>query len=132
MNRPLWLAVSLALICAGCTAVTTRVARAAAASASAKPQAAKAAKSSARLYVSAHPRLMASADDLARVKKLIDTDPIAKQWSTRILQQARKDESATALKYDPPHGIENARETLLRVTHLAMAFRLTGEAKYFD
>jgi hypothetical protein len=76
--------------------------------------------------------LIASADDLARVKKLIDTDPLARQWSGRILQQARKEESLPSLKYDPAKGIENARETLLRVSHLAMAYRLSGEEKYLD
>src|SRR5206468_4228347 len=79
-----------------------------------------------------HPRLMATAEDLARVKKLIETDPIAAEWSRRILTQARRDESAPPLHDDPAKGLEIARELQKRITHLAMAYRLSGEQKYFE
>src|SRR5207237_8832149 len=82
--------------------------------------------------VASHPRLMATAQDLERVKKLIETDAVAREWSGRILAEARRDEAAPPLHYEPAKGIEIARELQKRVTHLAMAYRLTGEANYLE
>jgi hypothetical protein len=79
-----------------------------------------------------HPRLMATDEDLARVQKLIGTDPVAKRWADRILAEARRARSAAPIRYDPARGIECARQLQKEVTHLALAYRLTGDASFLD
>lgn len=77
-----------------------------------------------------HPRLLATDEDLVRVKRLIAEDPSAGKWAERIFAEAKEARSAAPLRYEPAKGIEHAREAQRRIAHLALAYRLTNEPPY--
>ncbi len=81
-----------------------------------------------------HPRLICTDEDLARVKQSVATDPVAARcW------EALRREADGILGRPPiehvligPRLLDKSRTCLRRVQCCALAFRMTGEAKYRD
>src|SRR4051812_8829168 len=77
-----------------------------------------------------HPRLLATPKDWDRVRTLMSEGGAAQHWSSGVLEDAKKVLAQPPVKYDAPKGIENAREVLKRITHLAAAHHLTGDRAF--
>jgi hypothetical protein len=79
-----------------------------------------------------HPRLILTDSDVSRLKKLVDTDPLAEQWYRTLRQRAdaltRRDADTNA---DIPM-LRLARERMLHIPTLALVYRISGERKYAE
>jgi len=81
-----------------------------------------------------HPRLLWLYDDVARTKKLIESDATAKAWFDQLKRAADKSLS------DPlpqrvligPRLLQVSRQVLGHVSLLAGMYRLTGDPRYLD
>ncbi|NWK56552.1 heparinase II/III family protein [Verrucomicrobiaceae bacterium N1E253] len=82
-----------------------------------------------------HPRLLFSKSDETAVKQGIHSDPLAKQVYTEILRRADHTLNAPTCRYHIPDGkrlLGESRRALSNILHCAMAWRLSGEKKYFN
>jgi len=90
-----------------------------------------------------HPRLIAGADDTARVKALIASDPDARALYDRIRQNAEALLSEPVMDYTPEDFRENAgvktyvtlgkvREVVERIYTLATVYRIDGDRRFLD
>jgi hypothetical protein len=82
--------------------------------------------------VADHPRLILPESDLTKLKKLVETDPLAKQWYTTLRQRA---DALVRREVDP--DVENpmlrqSRERMLHISTLALIYRISGEQKYAE
>jgi hypothetical protein len=90
----------------------------------------KSAKTQAAVETSRHPRLLVTAAEFERAKSL--NDVMVRRWSEEVIADARKVLSEPPPKYEAAKGIEVARKLQLRVTHLAVAYRITGDGQFAD
>ncbi len=76
-----------------------------------------------------HPRLIALDPDIARIRKLIRTDPAAKSVYARLVAEADKIMAEPPVEYKliGPRLLEKSRTALRRVYTLALIYRLDGE-----
>ena len=81
-----------------------------------------------------HPRLLANADDFARIKALRDTDPQIKEWSDRLIRNA---DSTAVSAGIPTYSVDEGgrlkgtgSQTLLM--SWGFAYQMTGDKKYAD
>lgn len=84
-----------------------------------------------------HPRLLATADDFAAIKKRIENDPLMKQWHDKLLKQAVSLEKQQPIKMDI--RINGTRAVLQGTAQLrnnmyllGMLYQLHKEQKYAD
>jgi hypothetical protein len=82
-----------------------------------------------------HPRLLASQEDFAELKKRIAGDEQLKAWQRKLGQDAQAIISAKTSSYEIPDGLrllETSRRVLNRVYTLALLYRLGGEPPYAE
>ena len=81
-----------------------------------------------------HPRLIATAQDTARIKKLIADDPRAAEIYQQVKRNADRYLTAQAVQYRiiGPRLLSESRKCLEHVYTLATAYRLEGDRRYLD
>lgn len=79
---------------------------------------------------SARPRLMVSSADIDTTKKLIQSDPIAKQWFDTIRGRADQLVEKKFSLRESDRLLVISRETLLHISYLAGTYQLTSEKRY--
>ena len=75
-----------------------------------------------------HPRIMANADDFARIRKLVQTDPYMQMWYGRIYNHCLNLLDEPLCVYELPDGkrlLTVCNEATWRITWLAMAYRIS-------
>lgn len=84
----------------------------------------------------AHPRLLFTAKDEARVRRLLPRSPLLQQMKASLLRQVAAQMSAPLPQYgaDPKTGnmLTTARNEISRLLNFALAYRLTGDALYLS
>ncbi len=87
-----------------------------------------------RTLKKAHPRLIASASDIARIRSLIRDDPFAAAIHQQLREAASRIESSPTVKYKlvGPRLLAQSRLCLSRVYTLALLYRLDGEQRYLE
>lgn len=84
-----------------------------------------------------HPRIQATADDFARIKEEVQTDPLMKTWYQQLIGAA---DYLVEVDTDPviwelPDGIrllDVSQDVTNKMYTLGMAYQLTGDQKYVD
>jgi hypothetical protein len=82
-----------------------------------------------------HPRLLATADDFAALKKRVASDPLLESWHSSIQSQAREILKAAPSRYEIPDGVRllaTSRRVMNRVYTLALLHRLDGDPQYAE
>jgi len=82
-----------------------------------------------------HPRLLATADDFARLKREIATDPALRKEANTIARRAEKILTQSPSRYEIPDGLHllaTSRRVLNRVETLALVYRLTGDKRFAE
>jgi len=81
-----------------------------------------------------HPRLFLVADDWARVKELVQKDPVAGQWFEKLQADAKKmlREKPVVHVLKGPRLLDQSRAALRRITTLAAIYRLTGDKSFAE
>jgi hypothetical protein len=82
-----------------------------------------------------HPRLLGTAQDFARLKEGLKSDPQLKKWQGELADQARKVLSEAPSQYEIPDGLRllaTSRRVLQRVQTLGLLYRLDGEQRYAE
>src|SRR4030095_8138829 len=83
----------------------------------------------------AHPRLLASSNDLAQLKQRVAADPQLRAMEGTLRGQADGILTASPSRYEIPDGLrllETSRRVMNRVYTLAMVYRLSGDQRYAD
>ena len=81
----------------------------------------------------AHPRLLATTEDFAQLKKRIASDAQLQTWHTSLQSQAKEILSASPSRYEIPDGLRllaTSRRVMQRVYTLALLYRLDGDQRY--
>lgn len=82
-----------------------------------------------------HPRLMARQEDFQKIKEAVQQDDRFKKWWQKVQANADKLLKEPPVKYELPDGVrllEISRRALNRTQLLALAYQITGDAKYKD
>jgi hypothetical protein len=82
-----------------------------------------------------HPRLIATADDFARLKERVATDPVLREWHRKLRARAEKMLHAPVSRYEIPDGLRllaTSRRVLERTQTLALLYRLDGDVAFRD
>lgn len=82
-----------------------------------------------------HPRIFANSDDFARIRKLAETDPYMRTLYTRIYNYSVEMLAEPVLAYEIPDGkrlLGVCNDATNRITWLAMAYQISGEARFAD
>lgn len=81
-----------------------------------------------------HPRLIALDSDLARMRELVKSHPLAKRIHAGLAGEAARLESADTVKYEivGPRLLAQSRRCLDRIYTLALLYRLDGGKQYLD
>lgn len=80
-----------------------------------------------------HPRILAVQEDFDRIVRLRETDPFYRGLSRSVLHKSDAIIAQPVSVYEKPDGLRLltvSRTVLDRVTHLAMAYKLTSEPAY--
>jgi len=80
-----------------------------------------------------HPRLLASADDFAALKRQVQENSPLKEWHARLAERAGRLLSEPPSRYEIPDGLRllgTSRRVLDRVYTLALLYRLDGDGRY--
>jgi len=83
----------------------------------------------------AHPRLLATADDFAQLKKRIAGNSQLQSWHSNLQAQAQALLKQTPSQYEIPDGLRllaTSRRVVQRVYTLALLHRLDGDQRYAD
>jgi hypothetical protein len=83
----------------------------------------------------AHPRLLATTEDFAQLKKRVASDSQLRSWHTSLRSQAQEIMSAPPSRYEIPDGLRllaTSRRVMNRVYTLALLYRLDGEQRYAE
>ncbi|MBQ4629674.1 MAG: heparinase II/III family protein [Clostridia bacterium] len=82
-----------------------------------------------------HPRIHANAEDFARLREEIKTDPYKQLWSSAVIGEANNIINQAVVFYELRDGsrlLSVSREVEKKLYALSMAYQLTGEQKYVD
>ncbi len=81
-----------------------------------------------------HPRLIALEPDITRIRRLVKTDPGAREIYESLVREARALAGAPTVEYKiaGPRLLQQSRLCLQRVYTLALLFRLDGDRYYRD
>ena len=82
-----------------------------------------------------HPRIFANSDDFARIRRLVQTDPYMKTLYARIYNYSVDLLAEPVLNYEIPDGkrlLSVCNNATNRITWLAMAYQISGEARFAD
>ena len=88
-----------------------------------------------KLVKPAHPRLILSAEDCAKLKARVASEAQLKQWHEDLKKAAASVLTSSPSKYEIPDGLRllaTSRRVLERVRLLALLYRLDGDRKYAD
>ncbi len=80
-----------------------------------------------------HPRILANAEDFARIRKLVQTDPYMKIWYARIYKYCVDMIPQPLCVYEFAEGermLGVSNEATNRITWLAMAYQISGEERF--
>ena len=84
----------------------------------------------------AHPRLLFTKSDEARIKRLLPRSPLLQEMKAALLRQANREIAAPLPSYgaDPRTGnmLNVARDEIRRFIDFALAYRLTGDVRYLQ
>ncbi len=83
----------------------------------------------------AHPRLLATAEDFAQLKRRVASESQLKLWHTKLQAQAQDILAAAPSRYEIPDGLRllaTSRRVVDRVYALALLYRLDGEQRYAE
>jgi len=83
----------------------------------------------------AHPRLLATAEDFAELKKRIAGNSQLQSWHSKLQTQAQNILSAPPSRYEIPDGLRllaTSRRVVSRVCTLALLYRLDGDQRYAE
>jgi hypothetical protein len=82
-----------------------------------------------------HPRLLATAEDFAELKKRIASDSQLQSWHAKLQAQGQELLSAEPSRYEIPDGLRllaTSRRVMNRVYTLALLYRLDGDHRYSE
>lgn len=82
-----------------------------------------------------HPRLLADPARFKRIRQLVQSDPVAKEWFAEIVKQADKMMGEPVVEHDIPDGrrlLAVSRRVVERIFALGMVWQVNGEVKYLD
>ncbi|HEY3282587.1 MAG TPA: heparinase II/III family protein [Armatimonadota bacterium] len=82
-----------------------------------------------------HPRLLATADDFAGLKKRCETEALEREWLDRIRRAAQPMLTEEPARYEIPDGLRllaTSRRVVSRVQYLGLLYRLEGNRAYVD
>ena len=82
-----------------------------------------------------HPRVLANGEDFARLRKEVQENPVKKGWMKDLLAHCEEIMKKPVLKYELRDGVRLlyvAWDCTDYMMHLALAYQLTGDRKYFD
>lgn len=82
-----------------------------------------------------HPRLHATAEDFARIREEVKTDPDKALWASAVIGAAEQAILQDVVFYELRDGsrlLSVSREVERKMYSLGMAYQLTGEQKYVD
>lgn len=82
-----------------------------------------------------HPRLLVTEASFERVRKLIQTNPQAREFYQRVKSQGERICQEPPSRYEIPDGLRllaTSRRVLQRVYTLALLYRLDGEKRYLE
>lgn len=82
-----------------------------------------------------HPRLLAFAEDFARLRERVKSDTLLKKWHGDLQGQARKILSEPPSKYEIPDGLRllsTSRRVLHRIQTLGLLHQLDGDQRYAE
>ena len=85
--------------------------------------------------LTAHPRVLVSADDFAYLKEKVETDSMYRGWYNNTLSKAQSYLSSATVKYefeDAMRSMNPANTMLTRFLHWGYAYNMTGDQKYVD
>jgi hypothetical protein len=80
-----------------------------------------------------HPRLLASKDDFARLRREIPADARLNSWYQDVRQQAENILEAAPARYEIPDGLRllaTSRRVLERVYTLALVYQISGDRRF--
>jgi hypothetical protein len=82
-----------------------------------------------------HPRLLAGAEDLARLKRQVNDNPVLREWHGKLTARAQRILNDPPSRYEIPDGLRllsTSRRVLDRVYTLGLLFRLDGDKRYVE
>ncbi len=82
-----------------------------------------------------HPRLLLDENGFAELVQTVKRDDVAKRWYRKIKRQADKLLNAPVCTYSIPDGkrlLATSRQTVDRIYHWGLMYRLGGDRKYAD
>ena len=82
-----------------------------------------------------HPRLLATTEDFAGLRKRLASDSQLQSWHTKLQAQAQDIMSAAPSRYEIPDGLRllaTSRRVMNRVYTLALLYRLDGDQRYAE
>jgi hypothetical protein len=81
-----------------------------------------------------HPRLIALDADIARVRGLVASDPVARKWHEDLRARASQVLTQPPVEYHliGPRLLQVSREALRRIVTLGLLYRLDGDRAYAD
>jgi len=81
-----------------------------------------------------HPRLFITLQGIGDLQKTVQTDPVLARLVTKLLEEADRllGQEPTEFLIIGPRMLARAQQILSRVSTLALAFRLTRQAKYLE
>jgi hypothetical protein len=82
-----------------------------------------------------HPRLLASAEDFAALKRQVQENPVLREWHSQLAERARRLLSEPPSRYEIPDGLRllaTSRRVLDRVYTLGLLYRLDGDRRYVE
>lgn len=84
--------------------------------------------------ISAHPRIIATADDFARVNSLVVTNARMKNWHTKLIAKANTELTKPVVEYKLTNNklLSVSHQTRERMLIFGYAYRMTGDRKYLD
>jgi Heparinase II/III-like protein/Domain of unknown function (DUF4962) len=83
---------------------------------------------------SGHPRLICVAEDLERIRGLIERDELARQYRDQLVQQAERilTQPPVEHKLEGPRLLTQSRRCLDRVYTLGLVYRLGGDSRFAE
>src|SRR5262249_30817290 len=81
-----------------------------------------------------HPRLLATASELERVRQMIDSAPLARAWYAQLRKKAEKilDEPQVEYTLIGPRLLAQSRRCLDRIYTLGLLYRLDGDKRFAE
>lgn len=82
-----------------------------------------------------HPRLLASAEDFARLRQRVETEPLLGRWLAEVRRRGERILKEGPSQYEIPDGLRllgTSRQVLGRVQTLGLLYRLDGDRRWAE